>query len=141
MNKFFSSSPIYTEPILAIVRVVTGLLMVYHGWEVFDDEKMKVYFEWDSFKKFSKPILMIYLGKVVELVAGILLSLGILTRFGSLLLISIMIYITFVVGEGRFWYQEQHPFLFILLGIIYLFYGGGRYSLDHLLFKKRPVYN
>ena len=141
MNKFFSSSPIYTEPILAIVRVVTGLLMVYHGWEVFDDEKMKVYFEWDSFKKFSKPILMIYLGKVAELVAGILLSLGILTRFGSLLLISIMIYITFFVGEGRFWYQEQHPFLFILLGIIYLFYGGGRYSLDHLLFKKRPVYN
>ena len=82
---------------------------------------------------------MIFLGKIAELIAGILLTLGILTRIGSLILISIMTYITFFVGEGRFWYQEQHPFLFILLGIIFLFFGGGKYSVDHLLFKKRSV--
>src|SRR5690606_29570305 len=106
MNKFFSSSPIYPNAILAIVRIATGLLMVYHGWELFDDEKMKVYFDWEAFKKFNSPILMIFLGKIAELIAGILLTLGILTRVGSLILISIMTYITFFVGEGRFWYQE-----------------------------------
>ena len=109
--------------------------MVYHGWEVFDDEKMKVYFDWEAFKKFNSPILMIFLGKIAELIAGILLTFGILTRIGSLILIIIMTYITFFVGEGRFWYQEQHPFLFILLGIMFLFFGGGKYSVDHLLFK------
>jgi len=138
MNRFFSSSPIYPNAILAIVRIVSGLLMVYHGWEVFDDEKMKVYFDWEAFNKFNNPILMIFLGKIAELVAGILLTLGFLTRIGSLILICLMTYITFFVGEGRFWYQEQHPFLLILLGIIFLFYGGGKYSLDHLIFKKRP---
>ena len=140
MNKFFSSSPIYPHSILAIVRVVTGLLMVYHGWEAFDDDKMKVYFGWEVFQKLPAPVLMIFIGKIIELVAGILLTVGFLTRIGSLLLISVMIYITFFIGHGKFWYEDQHPFLFILLSIVFLFYGGGKFSLDHVFFSPKSIY-
>ena len=140
MNKFFSSSPIYPHSILAIVRVVTGLLMVYHGWEAFDDDKMKVYLGWDVFQKLPTPVLMIYIGKIIELVTGILLTVGFLTRIGALLLLSVMIYITFFIGHGKFWYEDQHPFLFILLSIIFLFYGGGKFSLDYVFFSSKSIY-
>jgi putative oxidoreductase len=47
-----------------------------------------------------------------------------------------MLYITFFVGNGVFWYGDQHPFMFVLLGIIYLFNGGGVFSIENLLTKK-----
>ena len=140
MRRFFSSSPYWPGGILAAVRIITGLLMIYHGYEVFDDEKMKVYFGWDVFQKLPAPVLMIFIGKIVELVAGILLVIGLFTRIGALLLVFVMIYITFFIGQGKFWYEDQHPFLFILLSLIFLFIGGGKYSLDHILFSSKSIY-
>ena len=140
MKQFFSSTPFKIEGVLAIVRIIIGLLMIYHGWEAFDDDKMKVYFGWDVFQNLPAPVLMIFIGKIIELVAGILLTVGFLTRIGALLLLSVMIYITFFIGHGKFWYEDQHPFLFILLSIVFLFYGGGRFSLDHVIFSSKPIY-
>ena len=140
MRRFFSTSPYWPGGILAAVRIITGLLMIYHGYEVFDDEKMKVYFGWDVFQKLPAPVLMIFIGKIVELVAGILLVIGLFTRIGALLLLFVMIYITFFIGHGKFWYEDQHPFLFILLSLIFLFIGGGRFSLDHILFSSKSIY-
>ena len=140
MRRFFSTSPYWPGGILAAVRITTGLLMIYHGYEVFDDEKMKVYFGWDVFQKLPAPVLMIFIGKIVELVAGILLVIGFLTRIGALLLLFVMIYITFFIGHGKFWYEDQHPFLLILLSLIFLFIGGGRFSLDHILFSSKSIY-
>lgn len=140
MRRFFSTSPYWPGGILAAVRIITGLLMIYHGYEVFDDEKMKVYFGWDVFQKLPAPVLMIFIGKIVELVAGILLVIGLFTRIGALLLVFVMIYITFFIGQGKFWYEDQHPFLFILLSLIFLFIGGGRFSLDHILFSSKSIY-
>ena len=140
MRRFFSTSPYWPGGILAAVRIITGLLMIYHGYEVFDDEKMKVYFGWDVFQKLPAPVLMIFIGKIVELVAGILLVIGLFTRIGALLLLFVMIYITFFIGHGKFWYEDQHPFLFILLSLIFFFIGCGKYSLDHILFSSKSIY-
>ena len=140
MRRFFSTSPYWPGGILAAVRIITGLLMIYHGYEVFDDEKMKVYFGWDVFQKLPAPVLMIFIGKIVELVAGILLVIGLFTRIGALLLLFVMIYITFFIGHGKFWYEDQHPFLLILLSLIFLFIGGGKFSLDNILFSSKSIY-
>jgi putative oxidoreductase len=53
MNKFLSPAPQYPDLGLTVVRVVTGLLMIYHGWEVFDASKMQGYTEWEMFKNAS----------------------------------------------------------------------------------------
>lgn len=140
MHRFFSSSPLWLDGAIATVRIITGLLMIYHGWEAFDDDKMKVYFGWDVFQKLPAPIVMIFIGKIIELIAGILLTFGFLTRIGALLLFFVMVYITFFIGHGKFWYEDQHPFLFILLSVIFLFNGGGKYSLDHFLFSSKSIY-
>jgi len=137
MNKFFSPSPLWQTAGLCFIRIIVGFFMIYHGWEVFSEEKMKPYLDWDSFKGFSSPALIVYTGKIAELVAGIFLMIGLFTRLASLVLIFTMLYISFFVGHGKIWYEDQHPFLFVLLGLVFFFTGSGKWSVDQFLLKKR----
>ena len=121
---------------LAIVRIVTGLMMIYHGVEVFDGTKIQEYSQWDSLKSTGFPMAMAYLGKGSELLIGILFSLGLFTRFAAFLMIFTMLYITFKIGNGQFWYADQHPFMFVLVGVIYLFLGENKFSFDNYFSKK-----
>jgi putative oxidoreductase len=121
-----------------LIRIITGFFLAYHGWEVFDRTKMQVYLDWDQFKD-SSGVFMAYLGKGAELVAGILLGLGLLTRLGSLITAGTMLYVSCFVGKGEIWYGDQYPFLFVLLGLIFFFTGPGKYSFDYLLFNKNKV--
>lgn len=130
MNKLFSPQPLALEGGLALVRVIVGLFMIYHGWEVFDANKMKEYATWDVFKKFPSATFMVYLGKGAELVAGIMLAVGCFTRVAAIILICTMLFISFFVGNGKVWYEDQHPFLFVLLGLVFFFVGSGKYSVD-----------
>lgn len=136
MNKFFSPSPLWQEQGLALIRIITGALMVYHGWEVFSPETMNEYLKWDQFKN-SSGKLFVYTGKTAELITGILLVVGLFTRIAALMLIGTLGYIAFFVGHGKIWYEDQHPFLFVLLGFMILITGGGRYSADAILFGKK----
>lgn len=129
MKKLFSSVPIYPDKGLAIVRIAVGLLLAYHGFEVFDRETMQSYLTWDDFKGGAGEFL-VYLGKSSEFISGILLTLGIFTRLGGLLAAGTLSYITFFVGNGRFWYEDQHPFMFVLFGVLFFFTGPGAWSLD-----------
>jgi putative oxidoreductase len=133
MEKFFEKNAINA---LSIVRIIVGLLMIYHGKEVFDDKLLTEYSLWEQFKGYSNPKLIVTIGKGVELICGILLTIGFYTRIGALLLILSMLYITFFIGKGTFWYADQHPFLFVLIGVIYLFSGAGNFSLDKYFTKK-----
>ena len=140
MNKFLSSSPLGQNAGLALVRLVVGFFMIYHGWEIFSETKMNEYLQWDQFKLSSNGKFIVYTGKAAELIAGVLLFIGLFTRFASLVLIGTMSYIAFFVGHGKVWYEDQHPFLFVLLGIVFLLIGGGRWSADHYVFKKKSLY-
>ncbi|GAB4041564.1 DoxX family protein [Spirosoma gilvum] len=133
MRKFFSAEGIWQEGGLALIRIAVGLQLVYHGWEVFDPVQIKEYATWEVFKPMSSPLIMAYLGKGSELVAGILLTAGFLTRIGCLITIGTMLYITFYIGHGKFWYEDQHPFLFVLLALVFFFTGPGKWSVDALL--------
>lgn len=136
---FFSSSPIWQTTGLTIIRVILGAFLIYHGWEIFNEVKMSEYLLWDNFKN-SNGKLLVYAGKVAELLAGILFVLGLFTRIASLLTIGTMCYIAFFLGNGIIWNNDQHPFLFVLLALVFFFTGPGKYSVDHYLFKPKPRY-
>ena len=111
--------------------------MVYHGWEVFNKDTMDGYAKWLTELKFPAPALMAYLGKGAEFVAGIMLTLGFLTRIAAIALIATMAGICFGMGHGKVWADDQHPFLFILLCFVFIFFGPGRFSIDKIIFKKK----
>jgi len=128
----------WTDSAIAIVRIMIGAFMMYHGIEIFDHDKM------DGYEKFltndikmSNPVFMSYLGKTCELIAGISLVTGFMTRAGALLMAITMSIITFRIGEGRFYMEEQHPFLFVLFAVIFFFDGGKKWSLDNIIFSRQ----
>src|SRR6187402_383177 len=135
MNNFFSSSPLWHTAGLTLIRCILGAFLISHGWEIFSESKINGYLEWEVFKS-SNGKLLVMAGKASELIAGIFLVLGFLTRVASLLIIGTMIYITFFLGNGKIWYEDQYPFLFILLALVFFFTGAGNVSLDKMIFKK-----
>lgn len=135
-NALFSYKPLWQENGLAILRIVTGLLMSYHGLEVFDRAKMHPYFEWDIIKSLPAPETMMYIGKGLEFVTGVCLALGLFTRIAALFMAVVMLFICFKIGAGKFYYEDQHPFLFAMLALVFFFTGPVKWSLDKLVFKK-----
>ena len=136
MNKMFSAEPLWQRNGLVLLRIITGLLMAYHGLEVFKPAIIKGYAEWDVIKTLPSPLYMVYLGKGLELVTGICLTLGLFTRIAALFIFITMLFICFKVGAGKFWYEDQHPFIFALLSLVFFFTGPVKFALDNLIFKK-----
>lgn len=136
MNSFFSTAPIWKTKGLAVVRIIVGLLIVYHGLEVFNTGIMNEYLSWDVFEG-SSGKAMVYVGKSAELISGLSISLGLFTRVGGILIMGTLSYVTFFVGHGKFWYEDQHPFLFVLFGLLFVFTGPGEWSLDRMIFSGR----
>ena len=118
---------------LTIVRIFAGIIIIPFGMEMFDAEAMSGYTKWLTDIGLPLPGFMAYLGKVAELVGGIFLILGLLTRLASVFLMITMAVITFVMSSGSI---TDMTFLLLLLFAVYLFSGGGKYSVDALIAKK-----
>ena len=135
-KSLLSPKPLFFETGIALIRIFVGLMMTYHGWEVFDRATMEPYFEWEQIKGLpAPPEFSAYLGKGLELVTGLCLAFGFLTRIAAILLSLNMLFITFYMGNGIFWYQDQHPFLFAILGAVFFFTGPVKWSVDQKLFQ------
>lgn len=134
MSSPLSPQPLYQSQGLGVIRIILGFFLIYHGKEIFQPEVMQEYLQWDNFKGTMGETL-VYLGKGSEFVAGLLLFFGLLTRVGSLITIGTMSYIAFGLGGGKIWYEDQHPFMFALLALVFIFNGPGSWSLDNYLFN------
>jgi len=135
--RLFSPLPLWQNKGLNVLRIVTGLLMTYHGLEIFDRSKMLPYMDWEVIKSLPSPETMLYIGKGLELFSGICFVLGFLTRIAALIMALDMLFICFKIGEGRFYYQDQHPFLFAMIALVFFFTGPVKWALDKVLFEKR----
>lgn len=136
MRKFFSADPLLPDTGLLIIRIFLGAFMIYHGWEVFDKVKMDGYAKWMTDLKFPAPNFMAYLGKGSELICGILLLAGWLTRPAAIILAITMAAVAFGMGHGKIFTDDQHPFLFVVLSLAFVFTGPGKYSADHYLNRR-----
>lgn len=138
MNNFFSPSPFFQKTGLALVRIITGAFLIYHGWEMFDAEKTTMYAGWFAERKYANPQAMVYMGKIAELLAGIGFVLGLFTRLASVTTIVVFAGIIFLLGDkGKIFQGDQHPFLFILVALVFIFTGPGALALDNLFFKRK----
>jgi putative oxidoreductase len=122
---------------IALVRIMTGILLAFHGWQLFESVDMNGFADVLFNMSIPFPEAMAYTGKLIELTGGIFLILGLFTRPIATLLFVTFIFITFVVGEGKIFSDNQLPFLFALISLMFLFTGAGRLSVDHILFINR----
>jgi putative oxidoreductase len=138
MSTYFSFSPSIQNVAIGVVRIITGCLLVYHGWETFDAEKMKTYTLWFVERNYDSPFAWAYAGKIAELVAGIGFVLGLFNKLAAIAAIMAFTGIIFILGDkGKIFQGDQHPFLFILLSLLFFFAGPGSLAMDNWFFKKR----
>lgn len=138
MRRFFSAEPVRLSWGIALMRIITGAFLIFHGWECFDAEKMNMYTGWFTDRHYAEPAAWAYAGKIAELLAGTGFVLGLLTRVAALGSIAAFAGIIFLLGEkGKIFESDQHPFLFILISVLFLFTGPGALSLDSIIFKTK----
>jgi len=126
-----SSEPFHQKYLIAIVRIVTGCMLVFHGAEAFDAEKMEMYTEWFVERRYARPAAWAYAGKISELVIGIAYVTGLAARIASIACILTFGSIIIILGDrGNIFQGDQHPFLFILLALVFIATGPGAWSLD-----------
>lgn len=136
---FVNPSALWVEGI-SIARVITGLLLIFHGFQIFKPNDMEGYSDWLSSIGIPFSIFAAYAGKLIELIGGLFLVLGLFTRISSAIIMAAFLFITIILGEAKILSDAQYPFLFALLAFIFFCIGPGKWSLDQLLNRDRSLY-
>lgn len=138
---FFTSSKTYQDISLLIARVFTGYLMLsLHGWG-------KITAGTDRWKGLGSGLsdligldfLSIPLGfmaSFAESIGALLIILGLTSRLAAFLLAFTMFVAVYKKLPGGIKGAEL-PLLFLCLSLVIMLSGAGKYSLDHLLKRKK----
>ena len=138
------NSILYTQSTPAIIpRLIVGLVFLSEGIQKF------IYPELVGTGRFTKigfsnPEFWANFTGAFEIICGLLILLGLLTRLASIPLLIIMLValvktkIPILMDKG-FWsmaHEYRTDFAMTLLLIFLLWYGGGRFSLDRKYFSR-----
>ncbi len=138
MKKFFFASTQLPgkDILLVIVRVWFGIIMMMNGKYIFDVSNIPFFRNWFGNQlHFPAPILLYYLAKGSEFFCGAFLSIGLFTRVAASLMAFTMLVATFTANKGNIFEMDGTiTFAFTCFSLWFLFYGPGKWSLDHLVF-------
>jgi len=130
-----------------IIRMMVGVVFLSEGIQkfLFPDQRGAGRFEDIGL---PEPELLGYMIGGFEVICGTLVLIGLFTRFASVILIGIMLVaiattkIPILMDDG-FWkmmHDIRNDWSMLLGSIFLLVKGGGNYSLDHLLFRRKNYY-
>jgi putative oxidoreductase len=117
---------------LAVLRVVAGLLLVaLHGLSKVPPQEGFV--GWIGGMGFPAPLAFAWMAAFAEVVGGVLLAIGLLTRPAALLLVIHFTVVVLVAHAGDAMGDRELAILFGTISLLYLLAGAGRYSLDAVI--------
>ncbi len=120
---------------LLLLRVLTAAFMLTHGWPKFQRLISGEEIE------FGDPLgvgatASLAMAAFAEFFCSILIGVGFRTRLATIPLLITMGVAAFIVhGEDPFGQQEK-ALLYILVYMTLLVFGGGKYSLDRVIWKR-----
>ena len=142
-----------TDTAILVLRVASGLIFIPHGVsKVFGSGGVATFAQ--GLPSYGIPTALGYVAAYSELIGGILLILGLLTRIDAALLGATMFVAAFIVqlpdavrdpdaaGKNRVFAAirgVELPLSVLAAMIALLLLGGGRFSLDALVFRKADV--
>jgi len=114
-----------------ILRIGAGIFMMTHGWG-----KVKRIFSGDW--TFADPIgigpeLSLIAAAGSEFVCAAMVVVGLLTRAAAAPIVFTMLIAAFVVHAADPWAKQEFALLYALVFFVLMFTGGGKFSLDSLL--------
>lgn len=135
------------SPFLAIVRLYWGWQIAQNGWGKLHN--LAHVTEFFASLGLPAPGQTAAFVANFEFVGGILLAIGLLSRIAALGLVIDMTtayitadreaFLSFFADPGKFYNAD--PFIFLLIGLLILFWGPGKFSVDTLVqrFVARPT--
>ena len=145
-----SSNQWRSDAAILVLRVVSGLIFIPHGVsKVFGSGGVAKFAS--SLPSYGIPTFLGYVAAYSELAGGILLILGLLTRLDALFLAGTMSVAAFVVqlpdalhdpdaGANKAFAAiraMELPLSILAAMIALMLLGGGRWSIDALIFRKK----
>ncbi|RZK49893.1 MAG: DoxX family protein [Pedobacter sp.] len=130
---------------LAFIRILLGLIIFFKGYTLISNpEQLQTLMYKDSWFDFTGVMgsLALHLVAFAHLVGGIMICIGLMTRFAVVIQIPILICaILFVnIGAGFSMLNSELWLSIIVLALLCLFWvmGAGAYSVD-ASWKKKPI--
>lgn len=125
---------------VVIVRIVLGICLIYKGIDFIQHkDQLDIYFA--QSKTLKSFLWMVGFLPWIHIIGGIMILVGLLTRFMSLIQVPIVLgAIVFVnINDQAKGAQSELPFSFLILvlSIVFFIEGGGYMSLDN--FIRKPV--
>ena len=118
---------------MLVLRIATGLLLASHGYEKLIKFSTLKY----KFMNFMHLGSTVSLSLIIfaELVCGILLILGLFTRFACIPIITGMVVVVFVVSHGQIFDAGERGMVYLAATLTILLCGPGRISVDGMIGK------
>lgn len=130
--KYSPSGPGSLDFGLGIWRLFLGLAMsLTHGWGKLPPSSGLI--EGVSSMGFPAPLVFAWAAALSEFLGGLLLAVGLATRFAALAIISTMAVAAFRVHLNDGFGAMEMALLYLVGTLPFLFYGPGRFSLDRAL--------
>lgn len=126
------------EPLtLLLLRCGLALVFIYHGYpKLFGGTARFV----EAFQAIGLPPYVVYITGAIEFFCGVAVALGLLTPVAGLLLFLDMCAAMwkYNFSEGIYAVREYElPLVLGLASLVVAATGGGRFSLDHLIFRSK----
>lgn len=133
MKRLLQPFSLNTDLATLTLRLVFGGMFIFHGWPKLADYNGMV-------AMFGDPVgigteLSVILVIFAEFFCGILILLGLFTRFAVVFTFITMLVAYFVAHTNDAFTAKMLPFVYIWLCIVIFILGSGRYSLDYALVK------
>lgn len=122
------------------VRIALGLIFIAHGAQkvfgVWGGKGLAAVTAGDAPFGLQPAWLWMGAAAFAELIGGVLVLLGLLTRFGALMIVPVMLVAMFGVHWGSFFLQNrgiEYTVALLAMALALLIGGGGRFSFDETL--------
>jgi len=126
------------EPLaLFLLRCGLALVFICHGYPKLFGNRERIV---ESFQAIGLPVYFVYLAGAIEFFGGVALALGFFTPVAGLLLLLDMAAAMwkYNLNEGIYAVREYElPLTLGLASLVVAAAGGGRFSLDRLIFLRR----
>ena len=124
------------EPLATLVlRLWVGLnLSLAHGLGKLQDPGG--FLAAPAMELFPLPVVSGWFAILAEVVGGLLLAIGLFTRWAALAVVGTMLGAALIVHQSDPWNNKEFALGYAVMALYFLVHGGGRYALDSLLRRR-----
>lgn len=122
----------------ALLRIVSSVMLLTHGWPKMFGPQSQPFLGGMDFFGLNLGVNMLWIAGVIELFGGILLVLGLFTRYAAFMVALLMV-MAYLAAHPAWFPTLNGGELAALYFVVYLAifaYGPGKFSLDYAIFRR-----